>query len=74
MAKNYSNTNNSNKNANNSSYSSYADTQSKNKNSNKNSTGVLQLNKSKIPCRPHKVCIFLSNFMFFSVLVCNSVL
>ena len=37
-------------------------------------TGVLQLNKSKIPCRPHKACIFLSNFMFFYVLVCNSVL
>lgn len=36
--------------------------------------GVLQLNKSKIPCRPHKACIFLSNFMFFYVLVCNSVL
>ena len=38
------------------------------------STGVLQLNKSKIPCRPHKACIFLSNFMFLSVLVCDSVL
>ena len=37
-------------------------------------SGVLQLNKSKIPCRPHKACIFLSNFMFFYVLVCNSVL
>ena len=36
--------------------------------------GVLQLNKSKIPCRPHKACIFLSNFMFLSVLVCDSVL
>ena len=37
-------------------------------------SGVLQLNKAKIPCRPHKACIFLSNFMFLSVLVCDSVL
>lgn len=36
--------------------------------------GRLTVKQKKNPRRPHKSCIFLSNFMFLSVLVCNSVL